>query len=204
MFQKVLFFILISTVFTGCQSVSDEELEYLNTRALQAEQQEKENKKLKEAQKSLIEGIQLLNKQLEKEVAKKQVSIEENKTTGGIKVTLQEAILFPSNTYEIDQEGAADILRKLSSGLDKNNTNIQIVGHTDNLPITKKWRDKFSDNWDLSARRAGEVARFLIWGTGYPKEKITVIGRADVEPVGSNNTEEGRAKNRRIEILISK
>ena len=203
MFQRVLFFILISTVFTGCQSVSDEELEYLNSRALQAEQQEKENKKLKEAQKSLIEGIQLLNKQLEKEVAKKQVSIEENQTTGGIKVTLQEAILFPSNTYEIDQEGAADILRKLSSGLDKNNTNIQIVGHTDNLPITKKWRDKFSDNWDLSARRAGEVARFLIWGAGYPKEKITVIGRSDVEPVASNKTEEGRSKNRRIEILIS-
>lgn len=168
------------------------------------EKAKQENERLKEAQKSLIEGIQLLNKQLEEEVANKQVAIEQNSVTGGIKVTLQQAILFSSSSFEIDQEGADDILRRVVSGLDKKHTMINIVGHTDNLPVAKKWRSKFSDNWDLSSRRAGEVARFLIWGAGYPKKNITVIGRADVEPAASNATEKGRAKNRRIEILIEK
>ena len=76
------------------------------------------------------------------------------------------------------------------------------AGSSDNVPVSKKWRSQFSDNWDLSSRRAGEVARYLIWGTGFPRENITVSGRADVEPVASNNTKEGQAQNRRIEIFI--
>jgi chemotaxis protein MotB len=198
--------ILAMFILSGCQSISDKELEALQARAAKAEQLQAENEKLKQSRASLQQSVNELNKQLEQEVKAKQVLIEQNEKTGAIKVTLQQDILFSSGSYKIDQAGAADILKKVVESIDNKDgkTMLRIVGHTDNLPVAKKWRKQFSDNWDLSARRAGEVARYLTWGLGFPKENITVAGRADVEPVASNDTPEGRAKNRRIELFIEK
>jgi chemotaxis protein MotB len=76
---------------------------------------------------------------------------------------------------------------------------ITIEGHTDNLPIGFSMR--FRSNWDLSAARSGAVADYLIgqysFGTG-----LMVSGLADTRPLTSNNTPEGRARNRRIEVVI--
>jgi chemotaxis protein MotB len=203
MFQRFIYMILASFILIGCQNISSEELQVLQARADKADQLQAENLRLKEEQDSLKESLTELNSQLAQEVADKQVLIEQNAQTGTIKVTMQQDILFPSASFEIDQQGAVDMLRKVVGSLDGENT-LRIVGHTDNLPVSKKWRDKFSDNWDLSARRAGEVARFLIWGAGFPAEKIEVVGKAAVEPVADNTTEEGRALNRRIELFIQK
>ena len=198
--------ILAMFILSGCQSISDEELEVLQARAAKAEQLQVENEKLKQSKASLQQSVAELNKQLEQEITAKQVLIEQNEQTGAIKVTMQQDILFSSGSYKIDQEGAADILKKVVESIDNNDGQVmlRIVGHTDNLPVAKKWRKQFSDNWDLSARRAGEVARYLTWGLGFPRENITVAGRADVEPVASNDTPEGKAKNRRIELFIEK
>ncbi len=198
--------ILAMFILSGCQSISDKELEVLQARAAKAEQLQVENEKLKQSKASLQQSVAELNKQLEQEITAKQVLIEQNEQTGAIKVTMQQDILFSSGSYKIDQEGAADILKKVVESIDNNDGQVmlRIVGHTDNLPVAKKWRKQFSDNWDLSARRAGEVARYLTWGLGFPRENITVAGRADVEPVASNDTPEGRAKNRRIELFIEK
>jgi len=198
--------ILAMFILSGCQSISDEELEALHARAAKAEQLQTENENLKQSKASLQQSVTELNKQLEQEVTAKQVLIEQNEQTGVIKVTLQQDILFSSGSFKIDQAGAADILKKVIASIDNNDgqTMLRIVGHTDNLPVAKKWRKQFSDNWDLSARRAGEVARYLTWGLGFPRENITVAGRADVEPVASNDTPEDRAKNRRIELFIEK
>jgi chemotaxis protein MotB len=198
--------ILAMFILSGCQSISDEDLEVLQTRAAKAEQLQAENTKLKQSKIYLQQSVTKLNKQLEQEITAKQVLVEQNEQTGVIKVTLQQNILFSSGSFKIDQVGAADILKKVIESVDNNDGQImlRIVGHTDNLPVAKKWRNQFSDNWDLSARRAGEVARYITWGLGFPRENITVAGRADVEPVASNDTPEGRAKNRRIELFIEK
>ena len=71
--------------------------------------------------------------------------------------------------------------------------------HSDNRPVSEKWHNQFIDNWDLSARRAAAIARHLIWGYGLKPENISVTGRAFVEPVADNATEEGRAKNPRAQ-----
>ena len=198
--------IIAMFILSGCQSISDEELEALNARAAKAEQLQAENDSLKKDRDSLMKSVNTLNQQLEQEITAKQVLIEQNEQTGVIKVTLQQDILFSSGSFKIDQTGAADILKKVIESIDNNDGKImlRIVGHTDNLPVAKKWRKQFSDNWDLSARRAGEVARYITWGLGFPRESITVAGRADVEPVASNDTAEDRAKNRRIELFIEK
>ena len=202
MFQRLIYIALASLILTGCQNISKEELEILQARADKADQLQAENQRLKEEKASLKRTITELQTQLEQEIADKQVLIEQNAQTGAIKVTMPQDILFPSGSYKIDTD-AANILKKIVSSLDGENT-LRIVGHSDNLPVAKQWRDKFTDNWDLSARRAGEVARVLIWGAGFPAERIEVVGKADTEPVADNNTEEGRALNRRIELFITK
>ncbi len=201
--QRFASIVCAALILTSCQSISKEELQVLQAKAERVDQLEKKNTQLQQERTSLVKSVQQLNEQLAQEVQDKQLLIEQSTQTGVIKVTMPQDILFPSGSFKIDQENAADILRKVVTSLDGKNK-LRIVGHTDNLPVSKKWRDKFSDNWDLSARRAGEVARFLIWGTGFPAENIEVVGRADVEPVASNDTPKGRAQNRRIELFIEK
>ncbi len=203
MIQRIGYVILAALLLTGCQNISKEDLQALQTRADKVDQLEQENTLLKQERESLAQSISQLNSQLEQEIREKQLLIEQHAQTGTIKITMQQDILFPSGSFEIDQEGAADMLRKVVSSLDGENK-LRIVGHTDSLPVTKKWRDKFSDNWDLSARRAGEVARFMIWGAGFPPANIEVVGRAHMEPIADNASEEGRALNRRIELFIQK
>lgn len=204
MIQRIALVLLTITILAGCQSISDQELEVLNARAEKADQLQSENEQLKQGQDALVETVIQLNEQLEQEISAKQVLVEQN-ATGGIKLTLQQEIIFPSGTYKLEQKEAGDILKKVANSIDPAaNNRIRIIGHTDNLPVHNKLHSQFTDNWDLSARRAGEVARYFIWGLGFAPENIEVVGRADVEPVASNATKEGRAQNRRIEILIKK
>jgi len=210
MLQRIGFIFITSLLISGCQNISTEDLEALNARADKAEQLQNqteqlqaENTKLKQEQTSLMQTVSQLNNQLEQEIENKNIIIEQNKETGIIKVTLQQDVLFPSGSYKLNRVKANAILKKVASSLDGVNK-LRIVGHTDNMPVSKKWREQFTDNWDLSARRAGEVARYFIWGFGFPAENIEVVGRAHVNPVASNDDAKGRALNRRIELFITK
>jgi len=194
---------LILSVLTGCQNISKEELEALNARAEQlqvkAEALEEEQMALQMEQKALEEENETLKTDIE--ALSQQVQVEQSK--GDLKVTMQQEVLFNLGSFGLSQNGAvvlkqvADVLANLDE-----NKRINIVGHTDDLPVHKKWRDKFVDNWDLSARRAAEVARYFIWGHGIAPERIAVVGRAHTQPVASNDSEENRAMNRRIELFI--
>jgi len=203
MLKRIGYFIIAALVLSACQNISDKELTVLQAQASKAQQLEAENSRLKSKEASLTKTVDELKTQLEQEITDHQAFVEKN-AAGAVKVTMQQEILFPSNSYQLNQIEAADILMKVASSLNQGDgtPNIRIVGHSDNLPIAKKWRSQFSDNWDLSARRAGEIARYFIWGAGFPPENITVSGRADVEPVDTNDTKEGRERNRRIEIFI--
>jgi len=235
MYKYFSIILLAAITLSGCQSISDEELEALTVRAnkaqfLQVEKDKlliekkslsKENEQLLAEKDDLEATLLQLNKQLEQEIASEQVQVEHlmptrssNKSSpiqmtriksDNIKITMQQAILFPSGSYKLGKSGRS-VLKKVAAalqGLDDKHQ-VRIVGHTDNMPVSKKWRDQFVDNWDLSARRAAEIARYMIWGYGFPPESISVVGRAHVQPVASNKSEEGRAKNRRIELFIAK
>jgi chemotaxis protein MotB len=80
-------------------------------------------------------------------------------------------------------------------------TNVIIIveGHTDNIPIRGK---KYESNWELSAIRAENVVRYLVHKEGFPPELFAVAGYGEFRPVADNNTESGRKKNRRIELVI--
>jgi chemotaxis protein MotB len=78
---------------------------------------------------------------------------------------------------------------------------VNVVGHTDNLPIHS---DQFPTNWELSTLRACQVARFLIEEMKLPSQRFFVTGHAYHQPIKSNETAGGRAANRRVEIIITR
>jgi chemotaxis protein MotB len=113
-------------------------------------------------------------------------------------VELPEAVLFASGSARIKQDGEA-VLAKLAPvlvGLEEQL--FQVGGHTDNEPIRTK---RFPSNWELSAERALNVTELLIQ-RGMNAKRISAAAYADTQPVATNETEDGRAQNRRIEIAL--
>jgi chemotaxis protein MotB len=125
---------------------------------------------------------------------KLQVSIRNGKMT----VKLPESILFPSGKADLKPEGKAaieqvtDILRAIE------NRAFQVAGHTDNIPIKS---GRYKSNWELSTARALAVVKVMI-ERGMDAKRVSAAGFADTDPVASNDAPDGRAKNRRIEIVL--
>jgi chemotaxis protein MotB len=119
---------------------------------------------------------------------------------GKVYVSLEEKLLFKSGSDVVDPKGK-EALRSLSVVL--NNTtdiNVMIEGHTDNVPIKTRL---FKDNWDLSTARATSILRILIKDDGFDSNRITASGKGEFHPIKTNETPEGRAGNRRTEIILS-
>ena len=113
-------------------------------------------------------------------------------------IELRNDILFQSGRADLQTEGEealAEIVGVLNS---IENRQFQVAGHTDNIPMRSS---RFASNWELSTSRAVHVARFMI-EQGLQAERISAAGYADTQPVASNSTPEGRAQNRRIEIVL--
>ncbi len=202
---------LIMLTLAGCQSAGDKKPAGVTADAENAKLLEKqqniliaENRRINEANDNFAKTINELNEQLKQEIEQQQVCVEQTNVAGEIKLTLQQEVLFPSSSYTLSPAGA-EVLKKVAAGLKESETqhHLRIVGHSDNRPVSEQWHMQFLDNWDLSARRAAAIARLLIWGYDIKPENISVVGRAYVEPVADNGTEEGRAKNRRIELFVS-
>jgi chemotaxis protein MotB len=120
---------------------------------------------------------------------------------GTITVTLPNAILFDSGKATLKTATSRELDHIYSVLQDKyRGKQIDVVGHTDTDPI-RKTKDKWKDNWELSAERALTVTRYLI-KRGIPVDKIRAIGCGESRPIASNSTVSGKAKNRRVEIVV--
>lgn len=118
---------------------------------------------------------------------------------GKVYVSLSENLLFPSGSAVVNKNGV-DALSKLAAVLNTElDVSVNIEGHTDSIPI----RGKYKDNWDLSTARANAIVRVLV--NNYKVDPVRVIasGHSYFDPLQSNSTPEGRAKNRRTEIILS-
>lgn len=98
------------------------------------------------------------------------------------------------------QPGFLPILRRAGEAVAQSAGKVSIHGHTDNVPVM--FNDRFQSNWDLSAARAAAVADFFINQMQMQGQRISVSGFADTQPIASNATADGRAANRRIEIIV--
>ena len=117
----------------------------------------------------------------------------------GVVVTFSDSVLFASGSAELKPE-IYTMLEKLSKLLAPLPGRVAIEGHTDNVPISSS---KYSSNWELSTARAASMLHFFI-EKGTDPAKYSVAGYAEFRPLESNATEEGRQKNRRVEIVITK
>jgi len=119
---------------------------------------------------------------------------------GNVYVSLQEKLLFKSGSDVVDPKGK-EALKSLAQVLNSTkDITVMIEGHTDNVPIKTK---AFKDNWDLSTARATSILRLLTNDYGFASDRITASGRGEFHPVKPNDTAEGRAANRRTEIILS-
>lgn len=118
---------------------------------------------------------------------------------GNMVVELPENVLFDSGQAEVREAGKQALQQVAEVLAQVPNRNFLVAGHTDNVPIRR--RGRYATNWELSAARGVAVVRLLA-EHGLPAERLAAAGYADTQPVASNETDEGRAQNRRIEIIL--
>ncbi len=119
---------------------------------------------------------------------------------GNVYVSLAEKLLFKSGSDVVDPKGK-EALKSLATVLNSSNDfTVAIEGHTDDVPIKTR---TFGDNWDLSTARATSIVRILTNDYGFDPNRITASGKSQFHPVNLNTTAEGRAGNRRTEIILS-
>ncbi len=136
---------------------------------------------------------------LNQEVQKGQLQVRRYKDM--LTVDVAEQLFFDSGRAALKETGK-EVLKKVADAMKSyEDKAIRIVGHTDNVPITKGLQKVFPSNWELSAARATTVVRFL-QDSGIAPERLIATGRAEYAPVAPNDTLEGRQKNRRIEITL--
>lgn len=159
----------------------------------QVEAKEKELAALRSTQDELVED-------LKKEIADKQVQVE--RVRDQLRVELVDEILFDSGEAVIKPAGL-EVLRRVGAILKRvQGRQIEVQGHTDNVPIVGQLAKRFPTNWELSAARATNVARFLQDEAKIDSALLSAAGFSEYRPRAPNDSEEGRRRNRRIEILL--
>lgn len=137
-----------------------------------------------------------LEQQMRAALDSKDITISE--LQGRLTVNIVDRVLFDSGETELRAEGQ-QVLRKVAGILAQHpKRQVHVIGHTDNVPIRKK----FPSNWELSCARATAAVRFLQEQAGVDPRRLGALGYGEFQPLEDNATAEGRAKNRRIAIVV--
>lgn len=191
----------------------EEELQQLEARPRQVERLKKELEQVRaarEAQESKLAKVRREVQTVGREIDRITKALEE-KFGKSLVVTLHQdrlvltmlgQVLFESGKAQLTPVGL-DIMRQVGKVLAPlPNKNIQVEGHTDNNPIYGRLQQQYPTNWELSTARATTVLRFLIEQTGMNPKDFSATGYADTRPAVPNDSEEGQAQNRRVEIVL--
>lgn len=144
----------------------------------------------------LLPSMKRLSAELENEI--KEGKVELNLEPRGLVVSLKEAAFFHSGDDEVDPK-SYPVLQSVSAVLRSVGNEVRLEGHTDSIPIHTT---RFRSNWELSAARGIAMLEVLVKNFGVPERRMAVAGYADRSPVDSNETEKGRARNRRVDIVL--
>jgi chemotaxis protein MotB len=158
---------------------------------------------------SVIEGVQIfIPADVEIESSFREVlgilieeskgSIEVKRDRRGVIISVADKYFFQTGNADLKKE-SKDVMDKIGNFVAQHSNMIRIEGHTDNVPINNK---KFPSNWELSSARAINVAKYFLKTHNINPGRISTVGYAEFKPVASNDTPDGRAKNRRVDIVI--
>ncbi|MDH3392910.1 MAG: OmpA family protein [Desulfobulbaceae bacterium] len=134
---------------------------------------------------------------MEKEVKDGLIEVEEDEN--GVTLRVKESVAFDSGRAEIKPR-FREILNKLGKLFVGMNVDIEVGGHTDNMPLKKK--GEYASNWGLSTSRAVNVVEYWVGKYKFAANRISAVGYADGHPLASNSTAVGRARNRRVEFKV--
>src|SRR5262249_43345348 len=150
---------------------------------------------------ALDADYQELNQTMSKEVAANQMQI--TRLRDAIKVSINDELLFPSGDWQMPAEAQRTISKIVPILAPKQQAKIMVNGYTDNVPIGPGlMRQGITSNQMLSQKRAETVMQFLI-SQGVNPSLVSAQGLGEADPVASNDTSEGRAKNRRVELTLA-
>jgi chemotaxis protein MotB len=192
-------------------SAKDEEIRHLKSRVADLETVQEELETLgsalkkqvaeKEKEMAALRSTQdELVSELQQEIADQRIEVE--RIRDKLRVEMVDEVLFDSGEAVIKPDGIR-ILTKIGGVLKKaGNRAIEIQGHTDNVPIRGALAKRFATNWELSAARAINVVRFLQDSAGLDPKNLVAHAFSEYQPRSTNETAEGRRKNRRIEIIL--
>lgn len=176
----------------------------LSTDAAKSKEQLAEERRRLQQLQALMDQQKKAIQDIRKKMSDALVGFNSNELTVSIKngkvyISLSENLLFPSGSAVVNPKGK-EALGKLAEVLN-NNTDItvDIEGHTDSVPIHGRYRD----NWDLSTARANSIVRILTTDYKVDPTRVIASGHSQYDPVQTNSTPEGRALNRRTEIILS-
>jgi chemotaxis protein MotB len=144
----------------------------------------------------LTPSLNLLQDKLKDEIQRGEIEL--HMETRGLTVSFKQAALFDSGDAEI-KPSALPSIGKVADAILKLPNQIRLEGHTDNVPIHN---DHFRNNWELSSARSIAVLQLLTEQFNVPVKRLAVSGYADVAPVADNDTDTGRARNRRVDVII--
>jgi chemotaxis protein MotB len=144
-----------------------------------------------------LEALQKqLNVALKPELEKHEVVMRRNRD--GLVISLEEMGFFDSGSAEL-RPGSETAVQRIADALRAQPNNIRIEGHTDNVPIHTP---QFKSNWELSTARATEMIRVFLTVYNLPATRLSAAGYAEFHPTAGNDTPEGRAQNRRVDIVV--
>jgi len=156
----------------------------------------------KEENSDFQKAMDTLNNKDGGKAAKTGDGIKAEITERGLVINIIGNVLFDSSSSKIKKE-SYKALNEIGKTIKTEFPNhiIRVEGHTDNLPMSSAM---YPSNWELSSARASSIVRYLISSFGLPEDRFSALGYGDSRPIAPNNTEEGRKKNRRVEIVILK
>lgn len=197
MFGKLKFLVVIPVIIglCGCsiilQKRSPKDLDQIDDLSTRLEEEQRAREELLRAKKEL-------EQQLQKEIEEKDIRVE--MLNRGLVITFVAEVLFDSGKAVL-KDKAFSVLDRVASVLNNQvvDRDIAIEGHTDDQPIT---RSNWKSNWELSTTRATSVLHYLVDNKGTDPRRLSAVGYGEYHPVASNDTPEGRQKNRRVEITI--
>ncbi len=163
-----------------------------------------QSKRLKSLQ-SNLHAQKIVMEKLKKSISDALINYKADELTvqikdGNVYVSLAEKLLFKSGSDKVDPKGKNAIKSLADVIKDTKDITVLIEGHTDNVPIKT---NIFKDNWALSTARASSIVRIMTTDYGFDSNRITASGKSQFHPVQPNTTADGRAANRRTEIILS-
>ncbi|MEO7678255.1 MAG: flagellar motor protein MotB, partial [Verrucomicrobiota bacterium] len=166
----------------------------------QVENLEEQLANLEQERENVTQRAKGLEDEMRADLESKDVTI--SKLQGKLTVNILDRIMFDSGEAVL-KPGGEEVMKKIASLLkDHPELKIHVIGHTDNIQIRSQAHSRFASNWELSTARALAALHFLTEKSGLDPRRVGAVGYGEFRPIADNATSDGRAKNRRIAILI--